>query len=192
MVVRVSYNFCVHTVLFCVCTVLFCVRTVLFCVCTMLFCVRNVLFCKEPFSYVYTRWFKYDRDWFSLNQTESVPVIFEPPCIYLPPFAATKFNKISLGWQLLEVIRVNWCFRDCRSHNQIQFETELISEMLVNLDDLMQLLSWEDVIEAMIYFMWSVAYYTHILQGAYCKFVWVNKLPCYKSVCFKHLLVYYI
>ena len=30
-----------------------------------------------------TRWFKYDRDKLWLVYTQSVPVIFEPPCIYL-------------------------------------------------------------------------------------------------------------
>jgi hypothetical protein len=30
-----------------------------------------------------TRWFKYDRDKLSLVYTQSVPVIFKPPCIYL-------------------------------------------------------------------------------------------------------------
>ena len=28
----------------------------------------------------YTRWFKYDRDWFCINKSQFVPVIFEPPC----------------------------------------------------------------------------------------------------------------
>ena len=30
---------------------------------------------------VYTRWFKYDRDWLCVNKSQFVPVIFEPPCI---------------------------------------------------------------------------------------------------------------
>jgi hypothetical protein len=30
-----------------------------------------------------TRWFKYDRDWFVCKQAAQVPVIFEPPCIYV-------------------------------------------------------------------------------------------------------------
>jgi hypothetical protein len=29
-----------------------------------------------------TRWFKYDRDYLCVNQSQFVPVIFEPPCIY--------------------------------------------------------------------------------------------------------------
>jgi hypothetical protein len=32
---------------------------------------------KSP---VYTRWFKYDRDYLCVNKSQSVPVIFEPPC----------------------------------------------------------------------------------------------------------------
>jgi hypothetical protein len=31
----------------------------------------------------YTRWFKYDRDYLCVNKSQFVPVIFEPPCIYL-------------------------------------------------------------------------------------------------------------
>ena len=31
---------------------------------------------------IYTRWFKYDRDICGLFTHNSVPVIFEPPCIY--------------------------------------------------------------------------------------------------------------
>jgi hypothetical protein len=31
----------------------------------------------------YTRWFKYDRDWSVYKQAESVPVIFEPPCVLI-------------------------------------------------------------------------------------------------------------
>jgi hypothetical protein len=30
-----------------------------------------------------TRWFKYDRDKLSLVYTQTVPVIFEPPCMYV-------------------------------------------------------------------------------------------------------------
>ena len=34
------------------------------------------------YIYIYTRWFKYDRDCLHLFTHKSVPVIFEPPCIY--------------------------------------------------------------------------------------------------------------
>jgi len=33
-------------------------------------------------SLKYTKWFKYDRDLCGLFTHKSVPVIFEPPCIY--------------------------------------------------------------------------------------------------------------
>jgi hypothetical protein len=33
-----------------------------------------------------TRWFKYDRDYLCVNKSQFVPVIFEPPCIYVQPF----------------------------------------------------------------------------------------------------------
>ena len=34
-----------------------------------------------------TRWFKYDRDWFGLFTHKSVPVIFEPPCIWMTHYS---------------------------------------------------------------------------------------------------------
>jgi hypothetical protein len=37
----------------------------------------------------FTRWFKYDRDWFVCKQAAQVPVIFEPPCIF--PHSAVMF-----------------------------------------------------------------------------------------------------
>ena len=44
---------------------------------------------RNPFNFsrdcmcVCTRWFKYDRDYLCVNKSQFVPVIFEPPCIYL-------------------------------------------------------------------------------------------------------------
>jgi hypothetical protein len=32
---------------------------------------------------VFTRWFKYDRDWLCVNKSQFVPVIFKPPCTWL-------------------------------------------------------------------------------------------------------------
>jgi len=40
-----------------------------------------------------TRWFKYDRDLCGLFTHKSVPVIFEPPCIYLK--SVQYLSKIS-------------------------------------------------------------------------------------------------
>jgi hypothetical protein len=34
----------------------------------------------EEFT-LYTRWFKYDRDYLCVNKSQFVPVVFEPPCI---------------------------------------------------------------------------------------------------------------
>jgi hypothetical protein len=31
-----------------------------------------------------TRWFKYDRDDLCVNKSQFVPVIFEPPCTFIP------------------------------------------------------------------------------------------------------------
>ena len=33
-----------------------------------------------------TRWFKYDRDYLCVDKSQFVPVIFEPPCIFLVNF----------------------------------------------------------------------------------------------------------
>jgi hypothetical protein len=38
--------------------------------------------CTSFFSEVYTRWFKYDRDYLCVNKSQIVPVIFEPPCTW--------------------------------------------------------------------------------------------------------------
>jgi hypothetical protein len=43
-----------------------------------------VLVCVFVCSHgIYTRWFKYDRDDLCVNKSQFVPVIFEPPCIYI-------------------------------------------------------------------------------------------------------------
>jgi hypothetical protein len=34
----------------------------------------------QVYIYIYTRWFKYARDYLCLNKEQFVPVIFEPPC----------------------------------------------------------------------------------------------------------------
>jgi hypothetical protein len=40
----------------------------------------------------YTRWFKYDRDDLGVNKSQFVPVIFEPPCMFiLHPVWGLKF-----------------------------------------------------------------------------------------------------
>jgi len=36
----------------------------------------------HTYLFIYTRWFKYDWDCLCVNLATSVPVIFEPPCIY--------------------------------------------------------------------------------------------------------------
>ena len=41
---------------------------------------------------VYTRWFKYDRDYLCVNKSQFVPVIFEPPC--------TKTEECSVSYRL--------------------------------------------------------------------------------------------
>jgi hypothetical protein len=48
---------------------------------------RQQWFTNAPHCYVLcTRWFKYDRDDLCVNKSQSVPVIFEPPCTSLDLF----------------------------------------------------------------------------------------------------------
>ena len=46
----------------------------------------NIIYCCQAYDEVKgvdgTRWFKYDQDCNQLVYTQTVPVIFEPPCIY--------------------------------------------------------------------------------------------------------------
>ena len=35
---------------------------------------------SQATMWLFTRWFKYDRDWLCINKSQFVPVIFEPPC----------------------------------------------------------------------------------------------------------------
>ena len=39
---------------------------------------------------LYTRWFKYDRDYLCVKKSQFVPVIFEPPCKFLVSFSDSK------------------------------------------------------------------------------------------------------
>ena len=45
--------------------------------------IEDVLICVDGLCYIfiYTRWFKYDRDDLCVNKSQFVPVIFKPPCI---------------------------------------------------------------------------------------------------------------
>jgi hypothetical protein len=45
----------------------------------------------------YTRWFKYDRDYFCVNKSQFVPVIFEPPCVFSKERANSIFSMTDLG-----------------------------------------------------------------------------------------------
>ena len=53
---------------------------------------------------IYTRWFKYDRDYLCVNKSQFVPVIFEPPCSFhdscKTPHPATNLHSIVFTyWQ---------------------------------------------------------------------------------------------
>jgi hypothetical protein len=48
-----------------------------------------------------TRWFKYDRDDLCVNKSQFVPVIFEPPCI----FVFVKARLITKGCQNFKTCR---------------------------------------------------------------------------------------
>ena len=46
-----------------------------------------------------TRWFKYDRDYFCVNKSQFVPVIFEPPCILkIQKLIINKVKQMFLRW----------------------------------------------------------------------------------------------
>jgi hypothetical protein len=50
--------------------------------------------------YIYTRWFKYDRDDLCVNKSQFVPVIFEPPCIYMQAVSVPSECDFSPGCQV--------------------------------------------------------------------------------------------
>ena len=56
---------------------------------------------------VYTRWFKYDRDYLCVNKPVTVPVIFEPPCI-------TVLSGVANTQTILPVCREQFCFSEPR------------------------------------------------------------------------------
>jgi hypothetical protein len=45
-----------------------------------------------------TRWFKYDRDYLCVNKSQFVPVIFEPPCIFLLYILGPQSGIYPLGF----------------------------------------------------------------------------------------------
>jgi hypothetical protein len=56
-----------------------------------------------------TRWFKYDRDKLWLVYTQTVPVIFEPPCTWCHNTAVLHGDGESENWPLYLVCHVNLC-----------------------------------------------------------------------------------
>jgi hypothetical protein len=46
------------------------------------------------FTLIYTRWLKYDRDYLCVNKSQFVPVIFEPPCMYIHRYIRGVVGKI--------------------------------------------------------------------------------------------------
>jgi hypothetical protein len=45
---------------------------------------------------LYTRWFKYDRDYLCVNNSQFVPDIFEPPCIFVTCTGSTLYFVFTL------------------------------------------------------------------------------------------------
>jgi hypothetical protein len=85
-------------------------------------------FVNAPVCYVIrTRWFKYNRDKLWLVYTQSVPVIFEPPCtlsVFLRFYWAgwhktwqglsqTRLGEIMLGGVKFSNFRVSWRHSNC-------------------------------------------------------------------------------
>jgi hypothetical protein len=54
---------------------------------------------------IYTRWFKYDRDYLCVNKSQFVPVIFEPPCIF-PLWAFMAYIVRHMGTNTSERVSV--------------------------------------------------------------------------------------
>jgi hypothetical protein len=42
------------------------------------------------------KWFKYDQDYLCVNKSQFVPVIFEPPCIYLYNLAFKRHDYVTI------------------------------------------------------------------------------------------------
>jgi hypothetical protein len=65
----------------------------------------SLLVCSSQLSFCfilteYTRWFKYDRDDLCVNKSQFVPVIFEPPCIFIvlqQPMLGTGTHSIQIS-----------------------------------------------------------------------------------------------
>jgi hypothetical protein len=49
------------------------------------------------YEVVSTRWFKYDRDYLCVNESQFVPVIFEPPCIKYQEWFSYPACKLHLA-----------------------------------------------------------------------------------------------
>jgi hypothetical protein len=74
-----------------------------------------------------TRWFKYDRDKLGLVDTHSVPIIFEPPCIW---------NQKHLPWSLW-LCSDDWCTWPLSQQKEIDFIHTQVTCLLVKYEQVM-------------------------------------------------------
>jgi hypothetical protein len=65
--------------------------------------------CCKWGRHLYTRWLKYDRDWLRLVYTQTVPVIFEPPCTTTAPSCCIPASccHLSATLQTMSITVVN-------------------------------------------------------------------------------------
>ena len=71
-----------------------------------------------------TRWFKYDRDYFCVNKSQFVPVIFEPPCIFTPKRFGLKEYHLQ-GVFIVEWTSSTW-FRPKRVNKQVHVSWNVV------------------------------------------------------------------
>ena len=65
----------------------------------------NLIYCRWCIT---TRWFKYDWDYLCVNNSQFVPVIFEPPCTIKHNIQSHETNK-NMNYSYSDVFRlVNW------------------------------------------------------------------------------------
>ena len=93
-------------------------RVLLSCACTMTSCLGLEILlgngCSNNMHFlifaIYTRWFKYDRDYLCVNCKQSVPVIFEPPCVCVCVCVYIYiYIYMGKGWKIILYVHLCVC-----------------------------------------------------------------------------------
>jgi hypothetical protein len=61
---------------------------------------------------VYTRWFKYDRDYLCVNKSQFFPVIFEPPCILkhkAKSYITFEITILQIQYNYMPNMKIKYC-----------------------------------------------------------------------------------